>query len=288
MQHFGTSGVPVTHLASTRSFHSGIFESGITGDEKRRRMDVLLSFASNDGSFGPAELQVAVDHYCDMYGGTSQQMEEVRRLMALTLTVFGHAKGSVHRALWPLSNVLSKDDLEALWLREEWPKGWLDRRRVEWAPFTEIDVFVGIRTALMQGAQATEPASSTNDSFAPWPGNYIDDPTYPQPRGVGGEEPPSSAEIEAGVPGGKLSLFDSRMGGVQPTLMHKGGQSFPDPIPEEYWQPAWKEYEDDSAGAVAWSYVGASFAVVTIALFCVCLCQAQGCCRGQEKDVVEP
>jgi hypothetical protein len=273
---FGTSGLPLMHLALNRPVDTGAMHKNITAEERRERLDAFLAFADEDGYFGTAEFERAIEHLGKEKGGDATFLVAQRGELATMLTVFGHARGSTARSLRPLANVMSRDDVEALWWRSEWPTGWLERRRAEWAPITEIDLLMGLRFAQMaveQRRTGYEPIPVLKEAFAPWPGNLLTDQTYPSPIVPSADEPaPTAEEIAAGVTGGRLSTYDSRMGGPQPNPAYPDALAFPEPFPEEYWQPAWAEYEQTQAGSAALSYVALAITLLAAGAVCALCC----------------
>jgi hypothetical protein len=100
---------------------------------------------SVDGVLDRRALQSAISNWNREGMGDNANLVAMRGEMVTMLSVFGHAKGSISRSyVNEISDVISIDDIERLWLRSEWPEGWLEhRRQYEWAPISNIDLMMG-------------------------------------------------------------------------------------------------------------------------------------------------
>ena len=179
LSKFGTSGLPIGHLALNRPADSRIMHHAISDQERMLRLEDFTNY-SVDGVFDRKALQSAISDWNREGMGDNANLIAMRGEMVTMLTVFGHAKvialapiltlltlilyssvltliltrliltlnhakGSISRSyVNEISDVLSIDDVEGLWLRNEWPKGWLEhRRQYEWGPLTNIDLMMG-------------------------------------------------------------------------------------------------------------------------------------------------
>jgi len=205
-EKFAISGVPLLHLALNRPNDTGALHKDVSEEERRARLDKFLSFADKDGNLGPREIQAALDYNVKMKGGNDVFMTNTQGEMVAILSVFGR-----RRSCFFWQNYITKDDVEALWWRFEWPEGWLKRRTPEGNGITSIDFSMGVRIALFKYyAEKGITKDPMPKAIAPW----SDAPIAPSP-----DEPKPTAADEAQVFGGKFSNpWDSRMGGLQPVV----------------------------------------------------------------------
>jgi hypothetical protein len=221
MRKFGVTGIPLLHIALNRPNDTGIMHYGLSEEEKWTRFEKLKSFANSKGEFGCAEIEKMVDYYFDQaYAVEAEKprayLTNTRGEMATMLTVFGHHNGSTFRWLFGFK-VLTVDDMEALWMRNEWPRNWeKSHRKVQWASFTFTDVAMAIRFMIMKSY--CKLALRMPRAFKPYheDENHVITPCVPPYDNRGAIQVPSVEEIkECNIPNGMLSIYDSRMGGVQ-------------------------------------------------------------------------
>lgn len=201
-QKFGVSGLPLMHLARNRNTDTGIMHAGISEKERQKRLKTFLSFAK-DGKFGPPEFEAAIDYNCKSSKCNDFYLRNTRGELATMLSVFGHQQGFN----W-LNNFMYVDDIEALWIRNEWPSGWLqERRHPVGYGLTGTDIRMGFRFFLMRHHQLSDiTVSVPPQAIAPWGDAPIQV----------GDEAEVTQKLMAATLGGKFSdPWDSRMGGVQ-------------------------------------------------------------------------
>ena len=203
VQKWGTPGVPILWLALNRPGDTSVMHNrpkNLTDTERKKRFDELASFANSNGDFHIENFENEIAHFSKKFGpNDGPAVFGQRGEMATMLSVFGHPPGQETRnyftGLW--SDVMSVDDMAALWLRSEWPKGWHEHRRVfEWSPLSNVDLVMVARLVrfLMFGKQdniSNHTAEDMPSGFAP----IIDNSSYWNlPK--------------------NLAPFDSRVGGV--------------------------------------------------------------------------
>ncbi len=107
-------------------------------------MAKFLSFANENGEFTYKEFESAAEHYCKEVGCDS--LFGSRGEFATILTTFGKkCKGGKF--------CLEKDDITFIWLHNEWPQGYSERRNPEKAGVTSIDLVMFYRFMRMAGVQ---------------------------------------------------------------------------------------------------------------------------------------
>lgn len=152
LQKWGTPGLPMLHLGLNRPADTRTMRNRPRNQTKKEADALwkeLVDQAPEDGNWAIPDVEAEIEHYATKYGPSDQStVFGMRGEMATMFTVFGHPPGSEKRNWWTglFSDVLSNDDLEALWQRSEYPKGWREhRRRFSWAPMTNNDLIMVAR-----------------------------------------------------------------------------------------------------------------------------------------------
>lgn len=180
------------------------------------RLDDFLGYANGEGDFTYVELENAAEAWCTDIGGCDTLFGP-RGEFATAVTAFGRTDKDM--------NYLTKEDIKNLFFDNKWPEGFDSRRNPENAQMTMIDVTMFYRFTKMAGVEKnhvkelrhhiTVPSEDQLEEFRPWPNPPISD--TPDGKVI------TQEEIEKYVKGGKLCIYDSRWGGIQPTV---DGQRF--------------------------------------------------------------
>lgn len=198
------------HLSRNRPNDTGILHANIGEEERKARLEKMLSFADENGEFSFEEFQHVAEYYCGIDGCESRGLFGSRGEFATMLITFGKDCQSGRRCL-------TTDDVTALWVDNEWPEGFSERRVPETSTFTRIDIAMGIQFIRMMMAQrknekaAGKPVLTESEDlameFRPYESVISDIPG----------EPVITPEEIATIPGGEICIWDSRAGGVQPS-----------------------------------------------------------------------
>lgn len=210
LNHIERHFVP-RHLSRNRPNDSGILHPYIGEEERLDRLEAFLDYANDDGEFTLVELENAAEAWCTEIGGCDTLFGP-RGEFATIITAFGR-RDKPHY-------YLTKEDVKNLFYDNTWPEGFDQRRVPESGAMTMIDATMLYRFIKMRGVEKdnvktlgheiTVPVEDQKMEFRPYPNPPVSD----QPNGAVITE----AEIEKTVQGGKLCVFDSRYGGIQPVI----------------------------------------------------------------------
>ena len=176
-----------------------------------KRLEDFYTYANEDGIFYRKQLEDAADAWCQDIGGCDSLFGP-RGEFATIITAFGRKDKRQY--------YLTKDDIKALFYDNNWPEGFDQRRTPETGGATMIDITMFTRFMKMKdeekvnakrlGHGITIPPSEQKEEFRPWPNPPVSD----NPNGT----VISQEDIYTKVNGGRLCVFDSRYGGIQPVI----------------------------------------------------------------------